>query len=138
MRALNYAKFYPQVECVTNQVALLFDRLEEFPNLADATIVVLGDHGSRISAGHRWVRGPRRIKKYSIQDLVDNHSALFAIRGPGISPGYDLRHTSIQRLTAEYLGDSDDLGPDNRTIVVLAAPNKVKVLPMPDFGPSSN
>lgn len=130
-RAFYYSLYFPQVECGMREIAKLLDRLDSTPKFADATIIVLGDHGSRISAGSHW-------EYLTTRDIIDNHSALFAIRGPGIESGYDLRLTSIQRLTSEYLSDRENLGPDDQTIVIFTLTGEAKIIPMPDFGAQSN
>ncbi len=83
--------------CLVQKLDWFFTRIDGNPALRDATIVLHGDHGSRISAG-------RFSTTVSARDLIDNHAALYAIRARDIEPGYDLRQVSIQALTAEYFG----------------------------------
>lgn len=137
-RELNYSLYFPQAECAIKEVVRFIDILDDSPQFLNATIIITGDHGSRISAGHRWIAADKKFEQFSTQDLIDNHSAMFAIRGPEIVPEYDLRHTSIQRLTAEYLGNMNKLDNDDKSIVILSSPNEIKVIPMPDFGESTN
>ena len=68
--------------------------------------------------------------------MIDNYSALYAIKGPGIEPGYDSRKVSIQRLTAEYFSGKtlEELGPDNPNVVIDSKEQgKVVLREMPDF-----
>jgi hypothetical protein len=90
----------------------------------------MGDHGARISAG-------MHVESMSERDMIDNYPALYAIRGPGIEPGYDVRKTSIQRLSAEYFSGkpAEALGPDELTVSIDRQDAEVAVdRPMPDFG----
>jgi hypothetical protein len=64
--------------------------------LKDATVIIVGDHGSRISMSHV-------SETMSRQDLLDNYATLFSIRAPSVEPGYDLRFVSSQRLFTEFL-----------------------------------
>jgi hypothetical protein len=129
-RANVYAAYYQQYRCALSRVDRLLTRLDALPQFKDATIVVEGDHGSRISAG-------MYVETVSDRDIVDNYPALYAIRGPGIEAGSDLRKTSVQRLTAEYFSHETpaQLGPDDLTIVIDSTTvGNVVVRPMPDFG----
>ena len=67
--------------------------------------------------------------------MADNYSALYAIRTPGLQPGYDRRLISVQRLTADYLGGGEfELEPHVPTVVVDSKDEgRVAVLPMPAF-----
>jgi len=133
-----YSDYYSQAECTVRETFKFVDNLGNSPQFSNATIVVMGDHGSRISRGHRWKETNKIFKNYTKQDLIDNYSTMFAIRGPGITSKYDTRLTSIQRLVAEYLGNRENLGPDDKSIVILSAPDKIDVMPMPDFGNDAN
>lgn len=127
-RAAIYEQYHQQYRCVLKLLDGFLGTLSTIPEFDDATIVLQGDHGARISAG-------RFAETLNERDLVDNHSALFAIRSPAIEPGYDTRKTSIQRLNAEYFGpDPDRLPPDNGTVVNDSrSPGRVEVRQMPDF-----
>ncbi|HXE80238.1 MAG TPA: hypothetical protein VNK41_05775 [Vicinamibacterales bacterium] len=131
-----YAAYFEQYQCVITKLEAFLTRLETLPQFRDATIVIHGDHGSRISAE---AAGPPR----SANDLIDRYSAFFAIRAPGVSAGLDRRHASVQRLVAEYLSGmsvEDPEGPE--TVVVEDEPraqdkSKVRVMRMPsDEAPS--
>lgn len=123
-RASVYQDYVAQYRCLTGRLEQWLERLDRDPRFADATIVIQGDHGPRISAG-------QFAESVSARDLVDNYSALYAIRSPDVVPGYDTRVTSIQRLTAEYFG-AEPLGPDYPTIAIDSRQEgQVRVLPMP-------
>lgn len=102
--------YHDQVLCLVDQLDEFLAGLEASPAFSDATIVLHGDHGHRISAGYH-------DESTTDQTLIDNYSTLYAIRSPGISPGRDLRLTSVQRLTAEYFSGAS-LGPDDPYIVI--------------------
>lgn len=89
-----------EIMCVNKFLRGLLDGLQSAGVLDQLTIVILSDHGSRL------VRlngpGPLRYK------LVEVHSSLFAIRAPGIEPGYDTELHSIQYLFSKYLNVDHD------------------------------
>jgi hypothetical protein len=127
-RDRGYRDYQAQYRCGLGRMERLLRHLESVPEFADATIVVHGDHGPRISAG-------QHVESLSARDMVDNYSTLYAVRAPDLEPGYDTRLVSIQRLTAEYFGGEDlERGPAVPTVVVDSEEQgKVEVLPMPSF-----
>ena len=126
-----YRAYERQYRCVQRLLAAFLTHLEELPEFADATIVIHGDHGPRISAG-------QYAESVSSRDLIDNYSTLYAIRGPGIEPGYDGLQRSVQRLTAEYfVDDGESLGPDSLTVVVDSKEaGQVVIRSMADLSPA--
>lgn len=128
-RAAQYRGYFRQMGCLIHKLDGMFTQIDSNPALADATIVLHGDHGSRISAG-------RMSDTVSERDLIDNHAALYAIRGRDIAPGYDLRQVSIQALTAEYFG-AKPYGPgeaDDLDLVIDASSGDGTVIvPMPQL-----
>ena len=77
----------------------------------DATIVVHGDHGSRIARVAPLTTAPQPL---SDEDLADMYSVLLAVRSPSLSPGYRQDLVSLQALFREmFLGGSrGDRPPD--------------------------
>lgn len=133
VRDAGYRAYALQYGCLVRTLDSFLTRLDASPALRDATIVIHGDHGSRISAG-------RFAETVSDRDIVDNNSALFAVRRPDLAPGYDTRKISVQRLMAEYFGPpGTTLGPDEPTVVLDSREEGiVAVRPMPDFGNARN
>lgn len=128
-RARQFAAYAAQYSCLAKTLDQFLTRLEQTPGFEDATIVFHGDHGARISAG-------MYAETQSDRDMIDNYSALYAIKTPGIEPGDDTRQVSVQRLTAEYFSGktAEELGPDNRTVVLDSKKmGKVILREMPDL-----
>lgn len=112
-RSNHYRSYYQQYECVIRKLDVLLTTLNEIDGFRDATVVVHGDHGARISAGQYF-------ENLSERDFVDNYSTLFAIKRPSLAPGQNDRAVSVQRLIAEYFGPGrvDDLPADTTTVAV--------------------
>ena len=112
-RATGYEAYVNQYSCLLRKLDEFLAKLDAVETFDDATIVIHGDHGARISAGMYF-------ESLSERDLIDNYSALYAIRGASIPAGYDGRMTSIQRLTAEYFapGGGTAIGPDDLTVAI--------------------
>ena len=68
--------------------------------LRDATIIIHGDHGSRITLRDPIIAYRDQATKI---DYVDSFSTLFAIRSPEIEPGYSSRLRPLPNLIAEHI-----------------------------------
>ena len=109
-RLARYDEYYKQVTCLHRKLAALFDILERRDLLEEATIIVHGDHGSRISltkpvAGNEHLLTPR--------DIIDGVSTLFAIRSPDMAPGPQGGQHSIQALFGELALGREDIAHHN-------------------------
>lgn len=109
-RAEVYQAYLAQYGCVLGRLDRFLSALLARPDMADATIVVHGDHGSRISRGSLDAL-------LTEADLIDNHSTLFAIRRPGVAAGYDRLAKSVQRLVAEYFEAAPATPPSPDVVV---------------------
>jgi hypothetical protein len=137
-RRRRYESYFDQLGCLYRALREFLEDLEAADLLQGATIILHGDHGSRIS-----LHSPNResAERLSDADLIDNYSVLFAVRRPGSKPAYDLNLRSIQALFAErFLGRPF---PSENSEVVLddwlkakrgPEPEPRMQKPMPDFG----
>ncbi|HKS54581.1 MAG TPA: sulfatase-like hydrolase/transferase [Steroidobacteraceae bacterium] len=86
-RERKYELYADQVRCALTMIDRLLDKLESRGLLEDATFIVNGDHGSRIPThfpdGATLAGGVLTDSDYS-----DTFSTLYAIRKPGVEPGY--------------------------------------------------
>ena len=75
----------------------------------DATIVLHGDHGSRIARVAPLTTMPQTL---SDQDLTDMYSVLYAVRSPSLAPGYREELVSLQaQFRDTFLGAPRGDGP---------------------------
>ena len=115
-RSRRYEVYLEQVACVTSRLGDIFDAMREAGTYRDALIIVHGDHGSRINLIDPSIDA---IDRMADSDFLDAFSTLFAIKAPGIEPGYDLSTRSIQELVANWVAADfnalpnrvDDEGP---------------------------
>jgi hypothetical protein len=111
--------YFEQVACTTKLMSELFERLKKAGVYDSMTIVVHGDHGSRI--------GPVSPKvdtwpSFDLPMLRAQYSTLFAIKAPGIDAGYDDRLFSLGGLVNSVAGRSGnafDPSPDVEHVVFL-------------------
>ncbi len=124
-RARRYALYFGQVRCVHRKLAALFEAMRQQGVFERATVVVQGDHGSRISLVDP---APENAHRLSAGDLVDNFSTLFAVRKPDLAPGVEegteTGMRSIQSLFAELLLDRP-APDDDRALLLTMRPSTV-------------
>jgi hypothetical protein len=102
-RALRYTRYTEQVRCVLSMLDDLLDTLDSRGLLEGATIIVNGDHGSRIAehfpSGRTLAGGV-----LSETDYRDTFSTLYAIKAPGVQPAYVQRPAPVANLLDHHLG----------------------------------
>ena len=102
-RTAAYQHYLEHVVCTERRINQLFDRLRSLRVYDDATIVVHGDHGSRI-AEQPWINPtPSRLSQ---RDLLDHFSTLFAVKGPGSIQGVVEEPMLIQQMFAALFLDA--------------------------------
>ena len=129
-RSFYYKFYFEQVSCVYKKLTGFMEKIENLEQFKNATIVIHGDHGSRISSG-------QFMEILSDRDFVDNYSTLFSIRSPEVKPGYDMEFVSIQRLFAKIFDDDyNETSPLERDTVAVDSTEKGRVISaiMPDYG----
>ena len=96
-RVRHYQRYFSQTHCVLNKLEDLMLALEAAGKLDDATIIINGDHGSRISEAFY-------VEHMNDDDSVVNYAALFSIKSPGVPARIDGEFASIQDLFARFMG----------------------------------
>lgn len=76
-RQIRYAQYFDQVRCTLNRLDRLFTLLKDTGKWRNSTIVIHGDHGSRIY--QTLVSGENKAT-LTRSDLLDGFSTLFAVR----------------------------------------------------------
>lgn len=107
-RAARYDDYVDQAQCALTKIDELIDALKSAGNFEGSTIIVHGDHGSKISRFR-----PRKFFKDKLedQDYYDGFSTLFAVKAPHIAAGYDLRMLPLERLLRHAADDSSVTPP---------------------------
>jgi hypothetical protein len=100
-RAATYAAYVAQLRCANRLLAGFFERLDGAGLLDDAIVVVHGDHGARIN--QRWPTAPNRGALVE-SDFLDGFPTLFAVKAPGIEPGYRSERETLPALLANAFG----------------------------------
>ncbi len=117
-RQRRYQSYLDQVVCTTKKVARLFEILRKQGYWQEATVILLGDHGTRITSTAPGVSSQNKAEGTHTpndRDMVDLFSVLFAIKRPDLTPGRRSRPVEMQNALAYFLGqrkklyDSDSL-----------------------------
>jgi hypothetical protein len=125
-RAQKYERYADQVRCVLTMLDRLLDTLESRGLLEDATFIVNGDHGSRIPthfpSGATLAGGVLTDSDYS-----DTFSTLYAIRTPGMQPGYVPEPAPVVNLLDHHIA-GEPLQRDSSCKVFLIAEDAGRTL----------
>jgi hypothetical protein len=89
---LHYINYLDQVLCTNKIIGEVLDLIETQEIFSDATIILHGDHGSRI---------PRDEEDGG--QVVDGHSTLFAYRTSDSTTRYDFRQIAIDELFTKLI-----------------------------------
>ena len=127
--------YYEQVGCTTRLMRGLFGSLRRSGLYDRLTIIVHGDHGSRIGPHDPT---PKNWELFTPSDLRAHYSTLFAVKAPGMKGGYDDRLFSVRRLLGAVVNQAGDLfapSPDDEHIVILRAEKgeTMEMKRLPDF-----
>jgi len=102
-RDARYVRYLVQVRCQQKLLEEVFQTMRAAGVLDGATIVLHGDHGSRISIHDPLAELQSEV---SDEDIVDHYSAMFAIKGPQIESGYTDRLEPLQNLLARMMKET--------------------------------
>lgn len=130
-RVAMYKQYFAQVRCIMSRMDALFRAMRERGILEDATIVVHGDHGSRITLLDPYQENKRSL---SPEDYVDSFSTLYAIRAPGVTPGYDDRPATLHNLFSTQVLGAPPPAEDGMVFLIEKSSNPMLPSPMPAFG----
>jgi arylsulfatase A-like enzyme len=128
-----YKAYFQQTVCTMSLLDDLLGTLDREGLLDDATVIIQGDHGSRIT-----LVDPVATTQDSVtsRDFIDGFSTLFAIHSPVTEPGYDGTPRSIQNLFGELVLNKSITDYEN-TVFLRTGPRirkrPMKAVTMPAF-----
>ena len=132
-RRTAYRYYFDQTHCLVSLLDRFLKLLDQQELLEEATIIIHGDHGSRITIADPVDSGTTNA---TTRDLIDSFSSLLAIRSPSLDPGYELDMRSIQSLFAEHILDQSPMEEDGKIRLLrdyrIMSKEMVPV-PMPQF-----
>jgi hypothetical protein len=87
-----YERYIKQTQCAHVMVDKILNKLDSNKEAQDSTIIIHGDHGSRI---------PWKLDgtvSFSDEEYIQWFSTFFAVRSPTITPSYDRRPFALDEL----------------------------------------
>jgi hypothetical protein len=101
-RAGLYRLYLAQLACTAGRLEAILDQLRGLGVYDEATVIVHGDHGSRI--GERpHLHTP--ADRFTERDILDHYATLFAVKAPGVQPGVREEPEELQSaFAAAFLG----------------------------------
>jgi hypothetical protein len=130
-RRTYFESYFDQVRCVVSKLDGLMQAIEGAPALADAVVIIHGDHGSRISSGHE-------IDDLSARDFVDNYAAFFATKQRQATPGIDCTFLSLPEAFRQAVAGEGATPQGAAPLPVLVGSRSgegvIVEAPMPLFG----
>jgi hypothetical protein len=135
-RAAAYRQYHPQLRCAAKQLGAFFEAMRTAGIYDRTTIILHGDHGSRISIHRPKLHNEPFLTH---DDFVDSFSTLFAVRSPKFEPGYDLRLLPVETLLESAIGNGETdsrTDPIEEPYVLMFTQTRKPMLrrPMIDFG----
>lgn len=116
-RRQSYVQYFQQIGCVRKRLSDIFQAMKRAGTYDRATIVIHGDHGSRIA-----LNDPIKavLSKLTPADFSDAYSTLFAVKAPGVDAGIDWRMIPLASLMSYAVKpDRETLkGNPNPTVVI--------------------
>jgi len=92
-----YHRYLKQIQCTYELMDRLINKLDSNPSTKNSTIIIHGDHGSRLSTLEKPPMG-ESIDLFSSEEYIQFFSAFFAVRSPSLSAGYDRRPLALDEL----------------------------------------
>lgn len=132
-RRIRYPLYLAQLDCGQKVVSRMLDALVAAGVYDQATIVIHGDHGSRIDTGP--IAEPY-VADLPAQDFVDGFSTLFAVKLPGSPGGADRRVLPLEELLGAVVRDQrlpPESTPEEPWIWIAGPNDEMKRYPLPAF-----
>ncbi|MGV7221167.1 MAG: hypothetical protein ACQ9MH_06565 [Nitrospinales bacterium] len=100
-RINRYIRYIEQIDCLNIHLQDLFNTMRSANIYKNATIIIHGDHGSRIRVTRPINETSNKI---SSEDLLDSYSTLFAVKSSQNNPIYNPSVLSIDQIFSMIIG----------------------------------
>ena len=123
-RKRKYDAYAKQLYCANRLLTKFFASLRDADRFEDATIIIHGDHGSRINRNWPTVKNREKLVQ---SDFIDGFPTLFAVKAPGIEADYVPDRETLPALLADVLG-APEMAPHERGIYLFDGAGKQMTL----------
>ena len=129
-RRSRYEAYLVQLQCLQDRLESFFESLQKQGILDRATLIVQGDHGSRIN---RINPETERRDDLEPMDYADGFAAFFAARTPRLEPGYDEDPITLVRAFARALDLEESKIETDFLLLRSRESTRLTPVPMPPF-----
>lgn len=135
-RRQSYVQYFRQLGCTQTRLAAIFNAMKRAGTYDSATIIIHGDHGSRIALADP---NAETLSDLTPTDFSDAYSTLFAVKAPAVAPGIDRRMLSLPALMSYAASPQEtQLTEDPAPAVFVPTVNGASTpVPMPPFSRGS-
>ena len=91
--------YYEQIRCTSRKIDAIVKAVSQSPAGSSAVIIVHGDHGSRMS---RIKADNQSSGNFDDSDMIPVFSTVFAVRAPGVQPGYFQERQPVSALLRDF------------------------------------
>lgn len=100
-RREEYRRYFEQLQCTAKLMDRFMATILENPDLEDAVFFFHADHGSRLSRRNFRADTPEEL---SLDDILDIHSVIAALRAPGVEPGVSQEQRAVDEIFVREAG----------------------------------
>ena len=128
-----YRGYLKQVKCTHKVLDNLLEKINSNPETKDSTIIIQGDHGSRIVPLYPFIKSADQLTN---EDYIQSFSTFFVVRGPNHPNEYDRRPLALDELMKTIILGIEPLSEtDEQKFVYLTDPERqtYKEYPFPPF-----
>jgi hypothetical protein len=132
-RQERYDDYFEQTNCALTKLSELVERMKARGIYDNATIVVHGDHGSRIGL---IVPNIENSNSLPPREFYDGFSTLLAVKAPQFTAGYDLTMLPVTRLLRQIAKEQPGIPEKTDGHFVYIRDNQDSIrsrVPMPDI-----
>lgn len=125
----SYPFYLEQILCVQTLIDQILSNLDENSSAQKSTIIIHGDHGSRIAP-----TGMISVKEEAAShaDRIQLFSTFFALRGPEYKTGYDRSPLSLRHLmNEEVFGKKYNMGDKGNLYIDTATGERIRTFILP-------
>jgi hypothetical protein len=128
-----YRRYLKQIKCTHFLMDKLIKKLDSNPETKNSTIVIQGDHGSRLISAYPFLEN---IDRFSEEDYIQSFSTFFAVRSPNLTPGYVRRPMALDELLNISIFGKTPLRDDEKENFVYFSDSGSQIFkrfPLPPF-----
>ena len=127
-RADRYGRSLEQIRCLHKKLGRMIDTIRGSGGYDEWTIVIHGDHGSRIGLTNATASNENKL---TVADYIDAFSTIFAVKAPGIESGYNSQPASLSDLLGIALfGEAYNASKDDHIFLLAEPAGKMTRKPM--------